>query len=110
MNYSSKDLRLLINELDLDVLTAEDSGKKVLAHIESSYSEYKDKKLPKAVEAILYDKKARRSKNESFLTYCSRVATLFKEFERQWDLEQFKGYILYRHAHLSERAMDTVQT
>ena len=50
LNYATGDLRFVINELDIDILTAEDGDRKVLHHIRESYQEYLDKRLPKAME------------------------------------------------------------
>ena len=110
MGYATKDLRMLINELTVAQLTAEDGGQVVLKHIVANYKDFTDKKLPKATEDLMYDKKGERQKGESFLQYCSRKKTLIKEWEKHYDPEQFKGYLLYRGAHLSDRAQDAMQT
>ena len=47
LNYAQGDLQLIINELDVTVLTSEDGDEKVLAHIQESYQEYLEKRPPK---------------------------------------------------------------
>ena len=37
LNYAQADLRLIINELDVDVLTAEDGDRRVLNNVKESY-------------------------------------------------------------------------
>ena len=108
MTYATKDLRVIINELDIETLTGEDSGETVHKHIANSFQWYADRKLAKATEAAIFDKKAERQKGESFLMYCTRKHILLKEFEKQFEWEQFKGYMLLRGAHLSERAADAL--
>ena len=54
LHYSHGDLKLIINELDVETLTSEDSGNIVFKHINKSYVEYLEKKLPKAIERALH--------------------------------------------------------
>ena len=48
LNYAQGDLQLIINELDVTVLTSEDGDEKVLAHVQESYQEYLEKKAPQS--------------------------------------------------------------
>ncbi len=50
LHYSHGDLKLLINELSVDQLTAEDGGMTVRKHVHNNYVEYLEKKLPKAMD------------------------------------------------------------
>ena len=51
LNFATGDLKLIINELEIDDLTADDSGQVVYKHITASYAEFIEKKLPQAIEA-----------------------------------------------------------
>ena len=62
MNYASGDLRLIINELDVDTLTSEDGDEKVIAHIRESFQEFLDKRLPKVMERAIFPHDGRRGK------------------------------------------------
>ncbi len=54
LNYASENLKLLIDELDINTLTSDDSGQIVLDHVKTNYAEYLDKKMPKAIERLLF--------------------------------------------------------
>ena len=72
LRYATGDLRLIVNELDIDVLTHEDGGDIVRDHIEKSFSEYLDKQFPKSIERCLFASDGRRQKGESMLQYIAR--------------------------------------
>ncbi len=110
MSYSTKDLRVIINELDIEQLTDEGSGDCVPKPVQNSYQEYMERKLPKALEEAVFKKSSQKQKNETFLQYVTRKNALPKQLEKHWDFEQLKGYILLRDAHLSVTLYDTVQT
>ena len=64
MHHATGDLRKVIDTLDLEALTAEDSGDRVVKLISSEYNEYLVKKLPAAIEAGIYDSSvARQERN-----------------------------------------------
>ena len=63
LHHSHGDLKLLVNELDIDILTSEDSGQTVFDHIKINYSEYLEKKLPKAIERALYNPAGQRKRD-----------------------------------------------
>ena len=50
LHYASDDLKVIINELDIEQLTAEDSGETVLKHVQATYAEHLEKKLPGAID------------------------------------------------------------
>ena len=112
LHHSHGDLKLLVNELDIDILTAEDSGQVVFDHIKTSYSEYLEKKLPKAIEQGLYDHDGHRKRDETMLQYISRKKTLLDELEKaKCPLpSHFKGYVMMRNAKLPDKAWDTIET
>jgi hypothetical protein len=79
MQYAQGDLKLIINELDIDVLTAEDSGEQVLRHIQESFLECTDKSMPKALQRALFAHEGKRGRGETLLHYTARKRTLFAE-------------------------------
>ena len=67
------------NELEVDVLCADDSGEVVLKHIQSQYMEYLEKKLPQKIEQCFFDRDLARKKGESMLQYCTRRNTFGRQ-------------------------------
>jgi hypothetical protein len=111
LNFASGDLKTVINELEIDELTQDDSGNIVPKHITASYSEYMEKKLPQAIELGIFDKDVARRRNEGMLQYCIRRDKLFKKLTKEgWDIPaDAKGYILLRDAHLPDKARDLIE-
>ena len=111
LNFAQGDLKIIINELEIEELCAEDSGKVVLNHIVSSYSEFIEKKLPAAIESCFFDKDLPRSRNEHMLQYVLRRDKLFKKLSKEgWTIpEEVKAYILLRDAHLPDKARDLIE-
>ena len=60
LHYASGDLRLIINELTIEELTAENSGSRVFDHVKEAFSEYVEKKLPKAIESAPFYSSCKR--------------------------------------------------
>ena len=112
LHYASGDLKLIINELDVDALTADDGGQKVLDHVKEAFIEHMEKKLPKAMERALYAPDCRRQRGETMIQYVSRKKTLFTELDRTKCIlpADAKGYIMLRDASLSDKAWDTIET
>jgi len=112
LHYAYGDLKLIINELDVEALTAEDGGQRVYDHIKEAYGEHLDKKLPKAIERALFSNEGKRNKGESMIQYVSRKKMLFNELDRAKCVlpPTAKGYIMLRDAQLSDRAWDTIET
>ena len=110
-NHATGDLQLIINELDIGELCAEDSGQLVFKHIQSSFAEYAEKKLFQSIENSIYDKDVARRRGEGMLQYCIRRDKLFKSLAKEgWDIPPAaKGYILLRDAHLPEKARDLIE-
>jgi len=71
LHYAYGDLKILINELDIDELTSATSGETVFKHVLNTYKEYLQKKLPKAMEQAIFDDKGNRHGGESMLQYTS---------------------------------------
>ena len=57
LHYACGDLKILINELDVDTLTHPDSGTIVYKHVYNNFKEHLNKKLPKALERAIWDEK-----------------------------------------------------
>jgi len=110
LHYSQGDLKLIINELEVEILTSDHGGQRVWNHIQEAYLEHLDKKLPKAMERALFSPEGRRQKHESMVQYVARKKTLLAEPTRaKCPLpSNALGYILLRDAHLPERAWDTI--
>ena len=111
MHHATGDLRKVLDAMELEDLTAEDSGEQVVKLISSEYAEYLIKKLPAAIEAGLYDSNVARHRNESMLQYCQRRNTLFKKLDKEgWVIPpKVKAYILLRDARLPDKARDLIE-
>ena len=96
LNYAQGDLRLIINELDISVLTSEDGDRRVLDHVRESYQEYLEKRLPKAMERAIFSPEGRRGRSETMIQYVARKRTLLQELSRvKCELpQQALGYIM----------------
>ena len=95
MQYSTGTLRELIDDLDIDQLLHENSGKIVLDYILAEYQEFVDQyKLPTRIEECLYESDRYRKKGESMITYIARRRTRFEKLKKEgWDIpEKQKGY------------------
>jgi hypothetical protein len=112
LHYAYGDLKTLINELDVDVLTAPNGGENVFQHIQKTYQDYIHKKLPKAMERALFDDKGTRQRDESMFQYTSKKRTLLNELAKA-DCElpsRAKGYLTLRGAKLNDRAWVMMET
>ena len=111
LQHATGDLRVIINEIDIDTLTSASSGELVLKHIQLQYAEYLEKKLPSAIEQGLFGHDLVRKKGESMLQYCTRRNTLFKKLAKEgWDIPELpKGYMLLRDANLPDKARDLIE-
>ena len=103
LHYSSGDLKHVINELEVEDLTADDSGTAVYKHIQNAYNEYLEKKLPQAIEAGLFDKDVARRRGEGMLPYCLRRDTLFKKLAKEgWEIPSLAKAVSYTHLRAHE--------
>ena len=111
LQNSAGDFKTLINELEIEDLTREDSGDFVLKHIQKAYAEYLEKKLPQAIEACLYDSSIHRKKGEGMLSYVMRRDKLFKLLAKEgWDIPNAaRAYLLRRDAHLPDKASELIE-
>jgi hypothetical protein len=76
LNYTQADLKLVVDELDIEILTSEDGGEQVYRHIEKRYCHYLEKRMPRALERALYSAEGRRGRGETLLLY-TEEGTLF---------------------------------
>mgnify|MGYP003323956860 CR=1 FL=1 len=111
LQSATGDLKEIINELEIEELTSDTSGMTVLKHIQQSYFEYLEKKLPQTIEAGIYDKNVSRRRCKGMLPYCTRRDTHFKKLAKEgWEIPSLaKGYVLMRDAHLNDKARDLIE-
>ena len=111
LHYATGGLKVIVNELEVEELAAEDSGDAVCKHVCSSFVVYTEKKLPQAIENGNYDKDVMRKKGEGMLKYVTRRHISFNELTKEgWDIPPLaKGYILMRVANLLDKARDLVE-
>ena len=110
LQYADGDLKILINELEIDVLTDDTSGQLVFDHIKAAFEEYIDKPLANAFEQYFFSADGKRKRNESMLLYIARKNTLCRELERaKCSLpSEVKGYMMLRDAQIGPRAWDQI--
>ena len=110
MNYAKGDLRRLLDNLDIEELTHQDSGQRTFDFVKGEYSEYIVSKKPLRVEEAFYDPERCRKKGEGFISYISRRKDRFNKLQKEgWKIpEDVKGYLLYRDAHLSDKCRDLI--
>jgi hypothetical protein len=77
MQYAAGELRQLLDNLDLEELTQEDSGMKTLEYIKKQYSEFIVAKKPVRIEEAFYDADRCRRRGEGLLTYITRRKRAF---------------------------------
>ena len=111
MNYTKGDLRRLLDNLDMEQLTHQDSGEKTYNYIEKEYSEYIVSKKPLRVEEAFYDPDRCRKKGEGFISYIARRKDRFNKLQKEgWQVpDDVKGYLLYRDAHLPDKAKELIE-
>ena len=105
MQYAIGDLRALIDDLEIEDLTAKDSGESIIKMIKSEYAEYLVAKKPVRFEEAFYDEKWCRERGERMIAYCSRRRTRFAKLKKEgWSVpDDLKGYMLYRDANLLKK-------
>ena len=91
-NHATGDLNVIINELEVEDLIAEESGWGVFKDIQTSYAEYMERKLPQAIEQGIYDKDLVRKRNEGMLQYCIRATS----FSSNWPKKGGKFLLLQK--------------
>ena len=82
LHYAIGDLKVLMNELSVEELTDPEGGRKLREVVATQYSEYFDKKMPKAMERALFQHEARKKKEETMVQYTARKRILLNELDR----------------------------
>ena len=72
LHCADGDLKTLINELDIEQLTSENSGQLVYDYIHDAFEEYLVTKLPQATEECLFGSDGKRRNGEGMLMYIAR--------------------------------------
>ena len=83
MGYASGKLKQIIDALEEDEIADESGGSVIMEHIKKQYQHYVDKRLPIAIDRVLYQRDAYRGQNEGMLEYLARKKTLFIELDRE---------------------------
>ena len=111
MNYAKGDLKRLLDNLDLEALTARESGETVFDFVKSEYSEYMVCKKPLRIEEVFYDPERCRKKGEGMVSYISRRKDRFNKLGKEgWTIpDDVKGYLLYRDAHLVDKCRELIE-
>eukprot|EP00971_Amphidinium_carterae_P098496 1947929-Amphidinium_carterae.2 len=104
------DLRLLINELSLEVLTKENGGQAVLAHVKSACSWALVRLLPRRIEECIFGPSAARQRGETLLQYSARKLQLWRELDNAGCTipDAAKAYITFKHANMSEKQQEAL--
>ena len=94
--------KLAVDGLEFEQITSEDGVRNILQHLREQFLPHLEVSMPRAFEAAVYGQ-VRQSK-ESFLEYVNRADRSFLTLKKEGvELpEDAQGYILYRHAALSE--------
>ena len=98
--------KLAVEDLEFEEITSSDGVKTILTRLREFFTPHLEASLPRAFEqAVRYAK-------ESFIEYGAKMDRAFANLKREGvDLpEHAQGYILYRHASLSENQEQRIQT
>ncbi len=112
LRKATGDLLILVNELDIEMLTSENSGSIVSQKTKTAYWEFLETEEYYAgrYEALLYEKNGKRQSGERVITYISRKKTLMRNLERvDKELQSnFKGCCLLRDARLDQKQAEMI--
>lgn len=94
--------KLAVDGLEFEQITSTDGVRNILQHLREQFLPHLEVSMPRAFEAAVYGQ-VRQSK-ESFLEYVNRADRSFLTLKKEGvELpDDAQGYILYRHAALSE--------
>ena len=92
-------------------MTSEDSGQQTADFIKREYSEFIVKKKNLRLEEALYDTDRLRKNGEGLVNYIARRKDRFNKLQKEgWTIpDDVKGYLLYRDAHLPEKARELIE-
>eukprot|EP00969_Alexandrium_andersonii_P210855 9312735-Alexandrium_andersonii.AAC.1 len=110
LQHAQGDLKLVINELDIDDLTGEDSGDLVLTHIKKAYHHFLHQNLPRNFEMAIYDSAGHRQNQEGMLQYTTRKRALYRQLEKAGCSlpDVARGYVMMHDGKVSNQGWDTV--
>ena len=111
MRFANGDLKRLLDTLDIEQLTGPDSGQETADFIKDEYSEFIVKKKNLRLEEALYDTDRLRKNGEGLVQYIARRKDRFNKLQKEgWTIpDDVKGYLLYRDAHLPDRARELIE-
>ena len=84
LQYAKGDLKMGVNELSLDDLTADSGGQAVYDLIQKNYADYFTASMPRKWFQAMYDTSSHRQRSETQLAYTSRRHALFREMKKIW--------------------------
>ena len=102
--------RMAVEEMEFEDIATENGAKNLLTRLREFFNPHLEVSMPRAFEAAVYGQ-ARQSK-ETFVEYVARMERAFIRLEKEGVHlpNNAQGYILYRHASLSEGQEQRVQT
>ena len=102
--------KLAVEDLEFEEITASGGVKTILARLREFFTPHLEVSLPRAFEQAVYGS-VRQSK-ESFIEYVARMDRGFANLKREGvELpDGAQGYMIYRHAALSESQEQRIQT
>eukprot|EP00971_Amphidinium_carterae_P038090 748871-Amphidinium_carterae.1 len=97
------DLRSIMTELEIEVITNDDGAQVLLEHVRHQYQWTVTRSLPTKLENTLFVRSSQRQRQESLLAYCAKKIHLMKDLDKAGCTlpENAKGIILLRDAALS---------
>eukprot|EP00971_Amphidinium_carterae_P150467 2982975-Amphidinium_carterae.1 len=105
---ASGELRSLLSTLDLDEITNDDGGDRVIKFVQKQFQWVLVRSLPRLFEEAVYSQGGQRSRGETFVTYTARKMLLFQKLEKEGcPLPSLaRGIMMLNHAHLSRHDSD----
>lgn len=102
--------RAVADELSVPDITAEDGASRIMARLKEHFAPYLESALPRAFERAIYAE--HRKGKESIQDYVIRMDAAFKELEEEGVKmnDTVKGYVVFRHASLTQVQEDQVTT
>ena len=102
--------RAAADELTVEEITSAQGAAKILAKLKDHFAPYLESALPRAFEKAIYAE--HRKSKESLQEYVIRMDGAFKELSDEGVVlnDTVKGYVLYRHASLTQVQEDQMTT
>ena len=110
LSYLSGSAKAVVDELSIAEITSEQGVEKILAALKVYFQPHLETAVPRALEKAVYAES--RKAKESLGEYIIRMESAFRELATEGIKleEQVRGYILFRHAALSQVQEDQVTT